>query len=176
MLSFNQSADSEKSKYCSLWLTSDQHQSQGINVVSIKKSTVDGEASRITAQPERQSIKHHTKQVPSKPQSKTQRLQLRHACLFCFSSLFRSRFSQFTILYEDALRKLISFFEDLLVVDVGHGRDEALEEEQDVTDLKRSKLFHYFVPPCVTWQRWCPRFRDTANKKKKQESGKGTNK
>lgn len=35
--------------------------------------------------------------------------------------------SQFTVLYKDALRKLISFFEDLLIVDVGHGRDEALE-------------------------------------------------
>ena len=42
-----------------------------------------------------------------------------------FSSL--SHVSQFTVLDEDALSQLVSFFEDLLIVDVGHGGDEALE-------------------------------------------------
>lgn len=58
--------------------------------------------------------------------------------------------SQFTVLYEDTLSKLLSFFENLLIVDVGHGRDEALEEEEDVTHAKRSKFPHYLVPPHVT--------------------------
>lgn len=44
------------------------------------------------------------------------------------SNFFLRLFSQFTVLDEDALSELVSFFEDLLIVDVGHGGDEALKE------------------------------------------------
>lgn len=44
------------------------------------------------------------------------------------SIFFLRSHSQFTVLDEDALSELVAFFEDLLIVDVGHGSDEALEE------------------------------------------------
>lgn len=72
-----------------------------------------------------------------------------------------NRLSQFTVLDEDALSELVSFFEDLLVVDVGHGGDEALEEEQDVTHTQRPKLPHYPVPPGLPGQGRRPRFTGT---------------
>lgn len=56
--------------------------------------------------------------------------------------LSQSSFLHFTALDEDALCELVSFLEDLLIIYVGHGWDEALEEKQDVTDTKGSKSAH----------------------------------
>lgn len=69
---------------------------------------------------------------------------------------FHARLSQFTVLDEDALGELVSFFQDLLVVDVGHGGDEALEEDEDVTDSQRSQLLQRPVPPFLPRQRRHP--------------------
>lgn len=37
------------------------------------------------------------------------------------SHFLQKSLSQFTVLYEDALCELLSFFEDLLIIDIGHG-------------------------------------------------------
>jgi len=49
-------------------LTGDQHQTQGVDIVSMEEATVCGEASCLPAQAKGQTIKHHTKAVPAKPQ------------------------------------------------------------------------------------------------------------
>lgn len=56
--------------------------------------------------------------------------------------LSQPSFLQFTVLDKDALCELVSFLEDLLIIDVGHGWDEALEEKQDMTDTQGSKSAH----------------------------------
>ena len=63
-------------------------------------------------------------------------------CVLCFCIYFIISSSQFTVLNENALSELVPFFENLLVVDVGHGGDEALEEEQDVAHAQRAKPPH----------------------------------
>ncbi len=60
---------------------------------------------------------------------------------------------QFTVLDEDTLCELVSFFQNLFIVDVGHGGDEALKKKQDVSHTQRSKLFHHAVPPGLSRQR-----------------------
>ena len=62
----------------------------------------------------------------------------------------------FTVLDEDALGELLPFLEDLLVVDVGHGGDEALEEEEDVADAQRLQPDHQVVPPGLYCRRGRP--------------------
>lgn len=48
-------------------------------------------------------------------------------------SFFTQTFLQFTVLDEDILCQLVSFFKDLLHVDVGHRWNDALHQEEDVT-------------------------------------------
>lgn len=79
--------------------------------------------------------------------------------LFC-----RIFLSQFTVLDEDAFRDLVSLFQDLLVVDVGHGRDEALEQQQDVAHAQRPQLVHHLVPPGLSRQGRRPRLTGTATR------------
>lgn len=84
-----------------------------------------------------------------------------HASSALWFISWASSLSQFTVLDEDALSELVSFFEDLLIVDVGHGGYEALEEEQDMTHTERSKLLYYPVPPGLPRQGRHPRFTGT---------------
>lgn len=105
--------------------------------MSMEDSTVHGEAPCLTAKPKSQTIKHHTKGIPTKSSTKGLNKNGRTEkwlCVFCplvFS--VNKPFSQFTVLDEDTLCELVSFFEDLLIVDVSHGGDEALEKEQNVS-------------------------------------------
>lgn len=46
-----------------LRLTSDEHQTQRKGVMSMQETAVNGEASRLTAEPEGQTIKHHAKGI-----------------------------------------------------------------------------------------------------------------
>lgn len=69
---------------------------------------------------------------------------------------------QFTVLDEDALSELVSFLEDLLVVYIGHGRDEALEEQQDVADPQGSESPQQPLPPLVPRQGRRPRLAAAA--------------
>lgn len=80
----------------------------------------------------------------------------------CFRIYSTSSFSQFAVLDEDALCELVSLFEDLLIVDVGHGRNKALEEEQHVAHTQRSKLLQCPVPPLLPRQGCHPWFTSTA--------------
>lgn len=89
-------------------------------------------------------------------------------CLLPSYSLHKS-FSQFTVLDEDTLSELVSFLEDLLIVDVGHGWDEALEEQQDVAHTQRPKLVHYSVPPGLPGQGRNPWFTGTVVVEKKRK-------
>lgn len=60
---------------------------------------------------------------------------------------------QFTVLDEDALCELLSLFEDLLVVDVGHRGDKALQQNQDVAHAQISKFLQHPVLPGLTRKR-----------------------
>lgn len=56
-------------KHQNLLLTSDQHQTQGVDVVSMEKATVDGKTSCFASKPKRHTIKYHTKGIPTTPRS-----------------------------------------------------------------------------------------------------------
>lgn len=90
--------------------------------MSVKQSTVLGEAPGLTVQSEGQAIEHNTKHVPAGPRQK--RLVLRWESGYGFGSsrilFFPSTSIQFTVLDEDIFCQLDSFLEDLLNVDVGH--------------------------------------------------------
>lgn len=123
-----------------------------------------GEAPCLGAEPEGQTVEHQAEEVPAEPTGDKKDLGLAlSACKRLLPRRVRRarRFSQFTVLDEDALRELVSFFEDLLVVDVGHGGDEALEEEQDVTHTQGAQLLHQRVPPGLRGEGGHPRLTGT---------------
>lgn len=91
--------------------------------MSMKQSTVLGEAPSLTVQPKSETIERNTKNVPAGPYNKTLMLKWANGYnseLQAFVSLFTQTFLQFTVLDEDILCQLVSFFKDLLHVDVGH--------------------------------------------------------
>lgn len=82
-----------------------------------------GEAPSLTVQPKSETIEHNTKNVPAGPYNKTLMLKWENEYNFelqPFFSLFTQTFLQFTVLDEDILCQLVSFFKDLLHVNVGH--------------------------------------------------------
>lgn len=90
----------------------------------MEEAAVHSEAPSLTAEPKGQTIKHHTKDIPAKSHITGLRLrqeEFSSALRLLPSHFFHELFSQFTVLDEDALSELVSFLEDLLIVDVGHG-------------------------------------------------------
>ena len=77
----------------------------------------------------------------------------------------------FAVLDEDALGELLSFLEDFLVVDVGHGGDEALEEEEDMADAQRLQPDHQVVPPGLYCWRGRPPLAGTGTPQSKTRCG-----
>lgn len=90
--------------------------------MSMKESTVLGEAPGLTVQSESQTIEHNTKHVPVGPRKKRLMLKWESGYGFGSSSIlfFHSTSLQFTVLDEDIFCQLDSFLEDFLNVDVGH--------------------------------------------------------
>lgn len=137
-----------------------------------------GEAPCLGAEPEGQTVEHQAEEVPAEPTGDKKDLGLAlSACKRLLPRRVRRarRFSQFTVLDEDALRELVSFFEDLLVVDVGHGGDEALEEEQDVTHTQGAQLLHQRVPPGLRGEGGHPRLTGTVWGEKRRAEGAEAN-
>lgn len=79
--------------------------------------------------------------------------------------------SQFTVLDEDALGELLSLLQDLLVVDVGHGRDEALQQQQDVAQAQRAQPAQHSLPPLLPRQRGRPPLSAGGGRRNKNEGG-----
>ncbi len=51
-------------------LTGDQHQEQGVDVMSMEDAAMQGKAACLPAEPEGQTIEHHTEGIPAKHCSK----------------------------------------------------------------------------------------------------------
>lgn len=141
--------------------------------MSMKDAAVHGEASGLAAQSEGQTVEHDAKDISAKKnlfffkkthmqaRTKISSEEFRAAKSFLtFAPFFPPL--QFTVLDEDALSQLVSFLEDLLVVYIGHGRDEALEEQQDVADPQGSESPQQPLPPLVPRQGRRPRLAAAA--------------
>ena len=142
--------------------------------MSVEKATVHSKAPSLTAKTKGETIKRQTKGIPTKLWNKRNNIklvELNFTTLLMPSYCFHNSFLQFTVLDKDALSELVSFLEDLLIVDVGHGWDEALEEEQDVAHTQRSKLPQYAGFPNLPGQGQFPRFIGTVvGKRQEQEN------
>ena len=86
------------------------HQRRREGVVSVEEAAVQDEGAVRWPQAERQRVEQQAEHV------------------------------QLAVLDEDALGELLAFFQDFLVVDVGHGRHEALHQQEHVAQAEVPQL------------------------------------